>query len=262
MKVFINSDLEGVAGVVSFPDQAYSDGKHHEHAKRLLTDEVNAAVTGLLEAGAQDVVVLDGHGPGGVCFERIHPSVKLIHGRPLALSWRDELSGCAAAIFVGQHAMAGSAHATLNHTQNSRANDHIKLNGRLIGEIGQFALLCGSHDVPVLFLSGDEAACVEVEALIPGVVTAAVKRGLSRTSAISVSAPAAHNMIREATRRAMLQHREKPIEPLRWDPPYVLEKRYFTTDLVERYREVKNARLIDSQTVQLTSDSIRDILYA
>jgi len=39
MKIYIMTDLEGVAGVVDFKSQAYSDGKYFEKAKELLTEE-------------------------------------------------------------------------------------------------------------------------------------------------------------------------------------------------------------------------------
>ncbi|MBN1583798.1 MAG: hypothetical protein JXA89_24035 [Anaerolineae bacterium] len=35
MNVFMGTDLEGVAGVVSFTDQAYSEGSYYDAAKRL-----------------------------------------------------------------------------------------------------------------------------------------------------------------------------------------------------------------------------------
>ena len=62
--IFVMTDLEGVAGVVSFASQTYSGAPNMEKAKSLLTAEVNAAVSGLIEAGADEIVVMDGHGPG------------------------------------------------------------------------------------------------------------------------------------------------------------------------------------------------------
>ena len=59
MKVILMTDIEGVAGVVSFEADSYPTGKYYEAAKRLLTAEVNAAVEGLVAAGADDVLVLD-----------------------------------------------------------------------------------------------------------------------------------------------------------------------------------------------------------
>ncbi len=83
MKVLMMTDLEGVAGVVTFEQDSYSDGKYYETAKRLLTAEVNAAVDGLMAAGAEEVLVIDGHGPGGIWFEDLHPRAKRCTGAPL-----------------------------------------------------------------------------------------------------------------------------------------------------------------------------------
>ena len=58
MKVFMVTDMEGVAGVVSFSQQSFPDGKYYDEAKKLETAEVNAAVDGLLDAGVTDVLVV------------------------------------------------------------------------------------------------------------------------------------------------------------------------------------------------------------
>ncbi len=262
MKIFIITDMEGAAGVVTFLDQAFPDGKYYEKAKKLLTEEVNAGVSGLCEAGAEEILILDGHGAGGITFELLHPVCRLIHGSPLSPLWKDELAGCDAAVFIGQHSMAGTEKGNLNHTQDSRGIDYIKLNGKLIGEIAQFALLAGSYKVPVIALSGDDAACREIEELIPGVTTISVKRGLSRTSAISVSIQEAHRRIQDGMKQALIKHKKNPLQPVVLPGPYVLEKKYFTTDLTERYNDNVNVEFVDSQTVRLKSSDIRDIIYA
>jgi len=265
MKAFIMTDLEGVAGVVSFADQTSPEMRYGEQAKRLLTAEVNACTQGLLESGVTEVTVLDGHGAGGIVFEDIHPETRLIHGRPLSPHWREMLEGADVALFVGQHAMAGAARGNLNHTQDSLSITSFMLNGKPIGEIAQFALLAGSYDVPVIFLSGDEAACREAEDLIPGVTTVAVKRGLGRNSAVSMSAPKSCAMIRSSAARAVARHRGEPIAPLRWPGPYVLEMRFFTTGHTERYRELAMANpsieIVDPLTVRIRKDDIRSIIF-
>lgn len=266
MKAFICTDLEGVAGVVSFADQTYPGGKYVEQSNRLLTAEVSACVQGLREAGVADVLVLDGHGPGAIVFEELHPDARLIHGRPLHPIWRTLLEGCDIALLVGQHAMAGVPDGNLNHTQNSRGVTSIAMNGRLIGETGQFALLAGSYGVPVIFLSGDEAGCREATELIPGITTVAVKQGLGRNSAISIGAVRAREMIREGAARAVERHRASPVAPLRWPGPYVLEKRYFSTDLTESYRDAArfdpSIEIVDPLTVRIRKNDIRAIVYA
>src|SRR5690349_18544134 len=67
-KVFLLTDIEGVAGVVSFEHQTYPTGRYYDRAQRLLTAEVNAAVEGLRESGVEEILVADGHGPGAIWF--------------------------------------------------------------------------------------------------------------------------------------------------------------------------------------------------
>ena len=263
MKVVMMTDIEGVAGVVTFEKDSYATGKYYEDAKRLLTAEVNAAVEGLLAADVEEVLVLDMHGPGGICFEMLHPRAKLMHGRPLAPdSVRNSIvAGYDAAVLVGQHAMAGVVDGNLAHTQSSGTIDCYTLNDIPIGETAQFALQCGALRVPTIFLSGDHAACREAEALIPGITTAAVKQGLSRNSAISLSKEAARDLIRVRIQQAVEKQRADPLPPLVWDPPYILVKRYFHTDVADRAMAQPGVERVDSQTVRLRSDNVLDILY-
>lgn len=262
MRVFMMTDQEGVAGVVSFQSQCYEGGAGIAKANLLLTREVNAAVEGLLEAGADDVIVMDGHGPGAIVYEEIHPRALLIHGRPLSPLWKGEVKGCEAVVWVGQHAMAGVPQGNLNHTQNSRAITHYLLNGEPIGETAQFALFAGSYGVPSIFLSGDEAGCREFEALVPGGVTAAVKKGLGRNSAVSLSPEEARRRIRDGARQALEKHRAKPFPPVARKPPFVLEKRFFSTDHMESYLDREDVEIVDNLTVRMRGDDIRRILFA
>ena len=80
---------------------------------KLLTQEVNAAVDGILDVDADaDIVVWDGHGTGGIDVLDFHPQAKLIARGPIHPPYYlDE--GYAALFFVGQHAMAGTAKCAL-----------------------------------------------------------------------------------------------------------------------------------------------------
>ena len=261
MKILIMTDLEGVAGYVSFDyDQA---SKNNEQGRRLLTAEVNAAIDGLLEAGAADFLVIDGHGPGAIHYPDLHEAARLLHGRPLAPPSvrNDIIAQYDVTIIIGQHAMAGVQQGNLGHTQSSKAIDYYSLNGRLIGEIAQWALYTGSFDIPLLFLSGDDTACTEVRELIPEITTSAVKIGLSRNSAISLSHAASCRLIHAGVKTALEKHRAHPVAPLCWDGPFVLEKRFFHTDAVDAARDKPGVEVVDSQTIRWRADNIRDIIY-
>ncbi|MEZ5275193.1 MAG: M55 family metallopeptidase [Opitutaceae bacterium] len=262
-KIFVGTDMEGCAGVVSFQDQSYPTGRYYDQGKRIVTAEINAAVDGMLETGVEDILVWDGHGAGAIWFEDLHSAAKLLHGRPSPTRavLDSVVSDYEACVMLGQHAMAGIQMSNQNHTQSSQTIDYYKLNGQLIGEIAQFALYMGDLGLPLIFLCGEEAACREAEALVPGIVTASVKKGLGRGSAISVSAREAHRRIREGIRKAVENHRDHPIAPLVWDGPFVLEKRFFHTDNADAAAGQAGAERVDGQTVRFRSDRIRDIIY-
>jgi D-amino peptidase len=263
MKILMGTDIEGVAGVVSFTDQSAREGRYYDAARRLLTGEINAAAEGLYEAGATDILVVDGHGPGAVYYEDLHPDLKLMHGRPMAPRsvqdpYRAAYDAC---VMIGQHAMAGVSTSNQNHTQSSRSIDYYKLNGALIGEIAQFALYHGDLAMPLIFLSGEQDACAEAEALVPGIATVSVKDGLSRNSAISLAAPQARSLIRAGIKKALAAHQTKPLAPLVVPGPYVLEKRFFFTHEADAAVSQPGAERVDSQTVRFRGDEIREIIY-
>ena len=101
----------------------------------------------------------------------------------------------------------------------------------------------------------------EAEELVPGVVTAAVKQGLSRNSAISLSAPEARRRIREGAERALRAHREKPVAPLVWEGPFLVERRFLQSDVADGYEGRPGVERIDSQTIRRGSEDIREVIY-
>lgn len=260
--IFIMTDIEGVAGVTNFEEQTFPTGRYYDRAQKLLTAEINAAVEALVQQGVEDILIVDGHGPGAVWFEELHPEAKLLHGRPTThLIIKHNLEKYDAAAIIGQHAMAGVATSNLSHTQSSQSIDWYKLNGKPIGEIAQFALSAGAVGVPMIFLTGEKDACLEAEALIPGITTACVKEGLGRGAAVSVSAKKAHEIIRTQVTKAVQKHRQTPVEPLVWPGPFVLEKRYYFVNDADAASVLPDVERVDSQTVRVKADDVRDIIY-
>ncbi len=58
MKILIAADMEGVTGVTRWEE---TEPAHHEYNRfrRIMTDEVNAAITGAADAGADDFAIKD-----------------------------------------------------------------------------------------------------------------------------------------------------------------------------------------------------------
>ena len=218
MKIMIMSDMEGSAGVLNLTDWAEADGRYYDKGKRLLTEEVNAAIAGLCAGGATELVVVDGHGGGmGIDPELLDERAWLACGRG-AQVWPWGLDKTFAGLaFVGQHAKAGTPYSHITHTQTFEYLD-IAINGLSIGEYGQFALCAMELGVPTILACGEEALAREAEALTPGVVTVAIKRGLlpdgldrlggdsyskAKLSAIHRTPGQARKLIREGAEKAV-----------------------------------------------------------
>ncbi len=203
-KVYMITDMEGVDGVFSLEDQAEPfKSPRWEESRRLLTDEVNAAVNGLYEGGATEVTVLDGHDSSRTLSALdIDPRVRLLAGIPISPTFEIDAS-YSALVFIGQHALAGSERGILSHSFDSQHIQNIWVNNVPTGEIGTWVMVAGSFGVPTIMLSGDAAACNEVRQLVPEAECAEVKSGVSRTAGFALSHPVACALIREKARRAM-----------------------------------------------------------
>lgn len=174
MKIGLMTDMEGVAGVLDFENWCYPNGRYFEIGREFLTLEANAAIDGFFKAGATEVMVIDGHGYGGINPKLLDARAdfcKYFGGWPFGL---DESFDAVA--WVGQHAKSRTEYAHLAHTQWPNFLE-IAVNGAPIGELGQFALCASELGIRAIFASGDLALTKEAQKLIPGIETVAVKRG-------------------------------------------------------------------------------------
>lgn len=202
-KVFVIADLEGVDGVFNFDLQCIPfKSPLYQESRKALTDEVNAAIQGLLEGGATQVVVYDNHyGGHNLSSAAINPKALLLSGSPVSPTLGLDAS-YSALIFIGLHSMAGTKNGVLPHSF-SWDIQNIWVNGKKVGEIGSRVMLSGQLGIPAIMLAGDAAACNEFLALVPEGECAQVKKGASHTGGYSLSHPAACDLIRQKARLAI-----------------------------------------------------------
>jgi D-amino peptidase len=202
-RILIVTDMEGAGGVSDADEQLLPGQRRYLESRHILLGEVNAAVEGALAAGAGEVVIWDGHdGSRTFSVDEIHTRAKLIQGRPTPANYYLSEKLYDGILFVGQHAMAGAKNAVLAHSQSFSVK-RITLNGKEVGEIGQVAAIAGYFDIPVIMLSGDEAACAEMRELQPEALTVPVKRLAGKASALSLSHAEAKAQIQQAARKAV-----------------------------------------------------------
>ena len=259
MKIFILTDMEGVSGIVDWKNYAKEDGQYWRLGCELLTKEVNAAIEGGLEAGADEFVVWAGHGGGtSITIDKLHTSAKFLGGSP---SYKLMLDKSYDAMFlVGNHAMEGTPNANLNHTFSSVHVQGMKLNGKYIGEIGMTAAMAGWFNIPTILVTGDEAACAEAKAIIPDISAAPVKKGVSQFAAICLHPEKARELIREKAAEAV--RRLGKIKPYKVKPPYSLEVEFRTTEGMSWRLGRKGIEKVDEKTIRVKSNDFIEIMLS
>lgn len=262
MKVVIMTDLEGASGV-NHPDQIYSEpGPEYQYAVERLMADLYAAVEGAYEGGATEVFVIDGHHSGkNFIKEKLHPKAKQI----LVPEWQERTRNGEfdAYMEVGCHAMAGTMNAFFDHTQSSKSWYNYYVNGRKSGEIAQGAIFMGAFGVPMVMVSGDEAACVEARAFLGDIATATVKYGVGWASARCIDLAEAEAKIREAACEGL--KRVKEIRPYKILLPAEVKLELFRADqcddLCKRRDDIER---LDARTVRMTVSKIQnysDIIF-
>ena len=262
MRVMIWADIEGVAGISHWV-QTGGTLPLYEEGRRLYTEEINAAVRGCKEAGANEIVVVDGHGGG---FERAPGFLNLIAERlergaeyVLGYTWARHVEpfeqGCDAVLFVGAHAMAGTPDGVLSHTVSSESWYNATINGTQVGESGIVAAIAGCWGTPAVFVAGDEATCREVQALMgPTVVAAPVKKGLARFGARHLAPTDARVLIETRTADA-LRNRARWPKPLTFTPPVTFQVELATPDRAASFHGRANVEVTGPRTVRATGQN-------
>lgn len=228
MRIYLISDLEGVAGVDQWDPHTYATAWAWDQKREmvdLMAGEINAAIEGALAAGAREVWVNDSHGSGtNIPPAQLHPEARLIRGGPRPRWLPDLDAGIDALLFIGLHAMEGTPGAVLAHSWSSHRRRRCFLNGQEIGEIGTAIYMAAAHGARTVFLSGDEAAVSEIRALLPKVECVSVKQGFGEKTANHLSPEHARRRIRAGVERALKQKESGLIELP--EAPYVFRQEF------------------------------------
>ena len=203
MRIFISVDIEGVAGVCE-GFQGQRGNPEYEVARRLMTEEANAAIRGAFTGGATAVTVADSHGPmRNIIAEDLDPRAELVSGKPRPLSMIEGVEqGDAGVVLIGYHAAADNF-GVLSHTIAGIAFRRIEVNGVLAGEPTLFAGHAAEIGVPLLAVSGDDRLAEEIAVQFPGTAFARVKTALGAMAAKSLSPQASRALIEQTVQEAV-----------------------------------------------------------
>jgi len=228
MKVFISVDMEGISGLVRWPDVS-SHGIDFKRNRRLMTLDANAAVAGAFAGGATEVVVEENHGVEDVCvllMDEVDARCRVIRGagRGGSTTMAGLKSDCAVVLLIGHHARAGSRPGIMAHTISWEGFRLVSLHGQPIGEPDFFAIRAGELGVPVGMVSGDQVVAEQVRELSPLAECVIVKHALSNQAADCLAPARARELIAAGAERAVRAARNGTFKPYRAvATPYVFD---------------------------------------
>ncbi len=203
MRVFISVDMEGISGLEKV-EECFLGGPAYHIGRQIMAGDVNAAVQGAIDGGAEDIVVGDSH--GYMCNIRpsdLHHKAKLKSGMKRVLcQFKGFSHRFDAAFLIGQHSKAGTADGILSHTWIPAFKD-VRVNGVSVGEYGLNAYLAGSYGVPIIMLSGDDKVCEQAKLIMGDIEYVEVKKSIGYFEGEHLPLKESHARIYEAAKRSV-----------------------------------------------------------
>ncbi len=254
-KIYILSDMEGISGIRR-SEQVQSSSPEYEEGRKLMMADINAAIEGAFDAGADEVVACDTHGGGGQVRIGEMDSRAMYEtpgGGKLLPALDETFSGV---VLLGHHARAGTLNGFLDHTMSSAHWFRYTLNGQEMGEIGIEAAYAGHFGVPVIAVSGDRALADEAIELFGRVECAVVKWALGRNRARCLPHGKGLAVIKETVKKAV-EHADS-FEPFKPEAPAVMQLTLYRSDMADELAKRPDVVRIDARTVQKNVASLAD----
>jgi D-amino peptidase len=213
MRILISADMEGATGV-TWPDDVVPGAAQWERCRSLFTSDVNAAVRGFQDGGADEVIINEAHATmRNLLLEQLDERAQLLTGRHKELSMVEgvqhgDIDGIA---FVGYHAGAGME-GVLAHTYLANQITGVWLNDVRASEGLLNAHVVAEFGVPVVLVTGDDVACEDALGYAPEALKVAVKDHVSRYAAVCRTPARTGADIRAAAKEAAsLAVRHEPV---------------------------------------------------
>ncbi|WP_017581599.1 M55 family metallopeptidase [Nocardiopsis valliformis] len=205
MKILISADMEGATGV-TWPADCEPGTEQWQRCRGMFTSDVNAAIGGLFEGGATEVLVNEAHSTmRNLLLEELDERATMITGRHKELSMVEgvQAGDVDGIVFLGYHCGAGED-GVLAHTYLPNAITGVWLDGQPASEGYLNAAVVAEYGTPVILVTGDDRACEDAESYAPFARTVAVKDHVSRYAARCRPPARTAADIREAAEKAML----------------------------------------------------------
>ncbi|MBA3638467.1 MAG: M55 family metallopeptidase [Acidobacteriota bacterium] len=184
VKVLLLYDMEGVTGARR-PQDVTAGSDSYPATRESLTADVNAAIAGLLKAGATEVVITDGHGSGSnepdYLLDQLPKGARFdLREVPYDPYIETMDKSFAAMVAIAMHGRAGGQ-GFLAHTYNG----HTRwiMGGHDMNESMLVAASAARFDIPLILVTGDDVLQKEIAAFSPSTEYVVVKKAVTVESA-------------------------------------------------------------------------------
>ncbi|MER6202323.1 M55 family metallopeptidase [Streptomyces sp. NPDC001586] len=260
MKILISADMEGATGV-TWPADVLPGTPQWERCRSMFTSDVNAAVLGFHDGGADQVVINEAHSTmRNLLLERLDARAEMLTGRHKSLSMVEgvqhgDVDGIA---FVGYHTGAGSE-GVLAHTYLANSITGVWVNEVRASEGLLNAHVVAEYGVPVVLVTGDDLTCVDAAGYAPDAVTVAVKDHVSRYAAVCRTPARTAADIRTAAKEAAaLAVRHEPVR----GGPFTVELEFDAEHLAMTATVVPGVERCGERRVAYTSETMYEGIRA
>jgi D-amino peptidase len=258
MKIYISVDMEGVVGVVT-ADQLGPTGFEYQRYREFMTQEANAAIEAAFAAGATEVTLSDSHGNAeNLLIEKLPKNVQLVRGFPRPLQMMQGIDETFdGVIFIGYHASTTNPQGVRAHTFSSARLTDVRLNNVSMSEGSFNAAIAGHFNVPVIMVSGDDAAVKEVSTLVGPIEGAVVKWNFGFHSAKTMMPDAAYDLIRAKVKTAV--GRIKDFKPYKVKTPVQLDVRFKNYRPSELLSYLSIVERTDAHSIRFTGKDMIEV---
>jgi len=257
LKIYISADMEGLTGVVT-GEQLSPEGFEYARFRQIMTDEVNAVISAAREAGATEFLVSDSHGNGqNLLIEQFPDDVRIVRSWPRALGMMHGIDETFdGVIFVGYHSSTSNSSGVRAHTKSSANLTDLQLNGKHVSEGEWNAAIAGQYGVPVIMVTGDDAAVAEVSGALGPIEGAVVKMSHGFHSATTLTPATGQKLIKETPAAAI--RRIADFTPYTLSGPPVVQFSLKHYQPVELLAYLKIVRRVDSHSIEYKAEDMVD----
>ncbi|MGW3982048.1 M55 family metallopeptidase [Streptomyces mirabilis] len=254
MKILISADMEGATGV-TWPADVLPGTPQWERCRPMFTSDVNAAVLGFFDGGADEVLINEAHwSMRNLLLEQLDDRAETITGRHKTLSMVEgvqhgDVDGIA---FVGYHTGAGTE-GVLAHTYLPNSITGVWVNDVRASEGLLNSHVVAEYGVPVVLVTGDDLTCEDALGYAPEALKVAVKDHVSRYTAVCRTPARTAADIRAAAKAAAaLAVRQEPLV----GGPFTVALEFDAEHLSMAATVVPGVRRVGERKVVYTSDTM------